>query len=123
MASDSNSSRFQVYLGQSAVGVEHGLGFNVVSGLTDNIHGTYRHVYFDNCFTSIPLLEHLYENGLYGCGTVRVNRRGFPAELNKSHRRAGATLDFLLFLNANIERFEHILTFPFYKFSWSVLSH
>jgi hypothetical protein len=34
---------------------------------------------------------------------------------NKSHRRAGATLDFLLSLKAT--------TFPFYKINHSVLSH
>jgi hypothetical protein len=33
--------------------------------------------------------------------------------VNKSHRLAGATLHFLLFLKANKEMFEQILTFPF----------
>lgn len=32
-------------------------------------------VYCDNFFTGINLLD------LYGCGTVRTNRKGFPSEL------------------------------------------
>jgi hypothetical protein len=33
---------------------------------------------------------------------------------NKSHRLVGALLNFLLFLKANKETFEQILTFPFH---------
>ena len=36
------------------------------------------HVYFDNFFSSVDLLCDLYRVGLYGCGTLRSNRRGFP---------------------------------------------
>lgn len=76
-------SRFSVYLGKRDNGPEQGLGHNVVTTLTDNIQGTYRWIYFDNFFTGVPLLEDLLESGLYGCGTVRVNRKGFPVDLKK----------------------------------------
>lgn len=42
---------------------------------------TYRHIYFDNFFASIELLIDLLNQGLYGCGTVRTNRKGFPKTL------------------------------------------
>jgi hypothetical protein len=78
-------SRFDVYLGkQGNNNPEHGLAYNIVTKLTDNLHGYNHHIYFDNFFTSINLLEDLYANGLYACGTVRLNRKGFPKYLKKS---------------------------------------
>ena len=41
---------------------------------------SYRHVYIDNFFIGIDLLD-LEKSHLYGCGTVRTNRKGFPSEL------------------------------------------
>ena len=38
-------------------------------------------LYFDNFFTGIDLLLDLERSQLYGCGTVRTNRKGFPSEL------------------------------------------
>ena len=42
---------------------------------------TFRHVYFDNFFTGVGLLLDLLKSGLYGCGTLRSNRKGFPEDL------------------------------------------
>ena len=36
-------------------------------------------------FTSIPLLQRLESYGIYGCGTIMVNRKGFPAQLKNPH--------------------------------------
>ena len=75
MTCDSNTSflsRLQVYLGRNSTGTEHRLDYNVVTNLTDNLHGSFRHIYFDNFFTSITLLQNLLSNDLYGCGTVRI---------------------------------------------------
>ena len=86
MCCDPNSaylSRFDVYLVKNTTNHGHGLGYNVVMNLTDHLIHTNRCVFFDNFFTSVPLLEHLLLNGLYACGTVRCNRQGFPAELKK----------------------------------------
>lgn len=41
----------------------------------------YHHVYFDNFFSSVDLLLDLLKVGLYGCGTLRSNRKGFPEDL------------------------------------------
>lgn len=38
-------------------------------------------MYFDNFFSSVDLLMDLRRNGLYSCGTLRSNRKGFPATL------------------------------------------
>ncbi|XP_033730112.1 piggyBac transposable element-derived protein 4-like [Pecten maximus] len=76
-------SRFQIYLGKKEGGVEHGLGYNVVTSLCDDIHYHNHHVYFDNYFTGVKLLEDLHDHGIYACGTCRSNRSGFPKEFKK----------------------------------------
>ncbi|CAI7988607.1 hypothetical protein GBAR_LOCUS21 [Geodia barretti] len=35
----------------------------------------------DNFFTSPALFMDLLQDGIYACGTVRSNRRGFPQDL------------------------------------------
>ena len=76
-------SRFDIYLGRENNQTENGLGYNVVTRLTNLLHGTFRMVFFDNFFTGVQLLKDLLENGLYACGTVRPNRKGFPEQLKK----------------------------------------
>ena len=76
-------SKFEVYMGRQNNTTENGLGYNVVTRLTEELRNTNRHVYFDNFFTSVPLMNKLLEDGLYACGTVRVNRKNFPNELKK----------------------------------------
>ena len=39
--------------------------------MTMDLHDKNHQVYFDNYFTSTPLLEYLKENGVDACGTVR----------------------------------------------------
>ena len=46
--------------------------------LTKPYLNSFRHVFFDNFFTGIDLLLDLENSNLYGCGTIRVNRKGFP---------------------------------------------
>ena len=41
----------------------------------------YHHVYFDNFFSGVDLLIELRRRGLYSCGTLRCNRKGFPDDL------------------------------------------
>ena len=77
-------SRFQVYMGREE-NREVGLGAHVVKSLTSDLKHKYHHVYFDNFFTSVQLLEQIEEDGIYGCGTARKDRRGFPPAL-KTHR-------------------------------------
>ena len=83
---DSNNgyfSQFEVYTGEKKGAVEHQLGTRVVKDLTEDLQGKWHHAYFDNFFTSHNLLVDLERRGIYGCGTARKDRRGFPEELKK----------------------------------------
>ena len=41
-------SAFEVYTGKKGDSVDHGLGATVVKNLSNDLHHTYRHLYFDN---------------------------------------------------------------------------
>ena len=68
---------FKVYIGKEGDTIEKNLGMKVVSELTSKLSSGHR-VYFDNYFTSLPLLQHLLDRDVYSCGTFRVNRAGIP---------------------------------------------
>lgn len=73
----------QVYTGKQDGGItEHGLGYRVVTDLTQPFVNKNHHVFADNFFTSIPLACDLLRDKTHFCGTVRSNRRGFPSSLN-----------------------------------------
>ena len=80
-------SAFQVYTGKSGNTPEVGLGGKVVMSLSEAYQNTFRHVYFDNFFTSPSLLIELAKVGLYGCGTVNTNRKGFPQALRETAKK------------------------------------
>lgn len=63
----------------------------VVLDLVERFEGSYRHVYFDNGFTGIPLEVELWRKGLLAAGTMRRNRKGFPAEFKRTQQRKPAT--------------------------------
>ena len=77
-----NSSRGYLYMVEPYCGKDtniqcssNGSGYDVVMHLVESSglpRGT--HLYFDNYFTSIPLLEHLYGRGIGATGTIRANR-------------------------------------------------
>ena len=78
MAADSKTGYVSnyIYLGKpltSARG-EVGLATNVVLNLTEPFQHCNRHIYFDNFFTSVKLVEELLRRGTYACGTLRANR-------------------------------------------------
>lgn len=72
---------FEIYLGRGTQVSTHGLGHEVVTQLTRDITGSYFRVYFDNYFSSVQLMLDLLADKIYACGTVRINRRGFPDDL------------------------------------------
>ncbi len=76
-------SRLDVYTGKKEGGAKKGLGANVVMRLTEDFRGQWHRVYFDNFFTSKQLLCSLESVGVYGCGTCRRDRKGFPDVLKK----------------------------------------
>ena len=70
-----------MYTGKKKGAVEHHLGARVVKDLTKELEGKWHHVYFNNFFMSFSLLSDLEKSGIYGCGTARKDRRGFPEKL------------------------------------------
>ena len=71
------------------------MGRHVVEKLTDKLKGKHHHIYFDNFFTSIPLLRSLSHNKLYACGTMRSDCRGFLAQFKpKVKKRLSNRGDF-----------------------------
>jgi hypothetical protein len=82
-------SEFEIYTGKTD-SVESSLGKRVVLTLTNKIQGKYHRVFFDNFFTSLDLMEDLLKNKVYGCGTVRGNRKGLPInQLNDKKMKRG----------------------------------
>ena len=66
-------SAFEVYTGIKAGSAEKGLGASVVKTLTEDLQDTFRHVYFNNFFSSVDVMPDLYRLGLYSCGTLKAN--------------------------------------------------
>ena len=59
------------------------LGYYVVWTLGESYLDDHRHFFFDNFFTSTALMRDLESRDTYACGTVRINRRAFPSDLNR----------------------------------------
>lgn len=76
---------FDVYQGKNEALENEFQGFNlgerVVLGLSKKYWGKFRKIYFDNFFTTLPLLERLKVENTLACGTVRLNRKGVPQNL------------------------------------------
>ena len=70
-------SLLEVYTWKKKVVVENQLGARVVKDLTKELQGKWHHVYFD----VMQLLSDLENSGIYGCGTARKDRCGFPEKL------------------------------------------
>ena len=89
---------FSAYLGKPSDGErEKDLGKKVVLQMTESLRGQYNHIYYDNYFSSISLLEELLERRIYGCGTIRSNRVGLPQALRpKTKTNAGENLKLTL---------------------------
>lgn len=86
-ASNGFAVNHKVYLGRDGERSEEGLGYDVVTGLIQPFVNKNHHVYFDNFFCGVKLLEDLLDVGTYACGTVRVNRKGLPAETSKKLKK------------------------------------
>ena len=73
---------FNIYIGKDSKSANNlPLGTRVVTDLVKNYYMKNHHVYFDNYFTSVDLMETLLSKKTYACGTVRLNRCGLPADI------------------------------------------
>lgn len=68
--------KFDVYMAKSDCPGDT-LGEKVVLNLTTDVRPGSLAV-FDNFFSSVTLLERLYERKIYACGTVKTNRKHLP---------------------------------------------
>ena len=82
IAADSSNGyvlNFDVYLGKDPrLQRIHGLGYDVVTKMITPFMNRNHHVYFDNFFSSVRLMEHLRVQKTFACATVRVNRKDLP---------------------------------------------
>ena len=77
---------FDIYTGKTQQGVQHGLGYSVVTKLCKTIKGHWHAIFCDNFFTFYKLIEDLYRNKILCCGTLRSGRKEFPPCLfDKDH--------------------------------------
>ena len=79
--------QFQIYVGSKITKTSSNrLYFDVVNSLTKPLCGTYARVYFDNAYTSIPILHHLQKHKILACGTIRALRKYLPPEIKKPEK-------------------------------------
>ena len=60
------------------------MGLKVVKKLSRTLVGKRYHLYFDNFFSSVSLMEDLLKDELYACGTFHKDRRGLPQAIVKT---------------------------------------
>ena len=84
-AADPRSSymlEFDIYLGHVLAPMLHGLGHHVIMQMAGRFLERGHHLFFDNYFSSVKLGQNLEETGTCTCSTIRMNRSGWPKELN-----------------------------------------
>jgi hypothetical protein len=90
--------KFEIYEGKNEAVAEKfsafGLGERVVLSLTEDEWGKNRIIYFDNYFTSLPLLEKLKTEHTLACGTVRSGRKGLPSNMRDDKTLKRGDYDF-----------------------------
>lgn len=87
-------SQFEIYTGKVGQTTEKCLGSRVVKTLTTDLFGKFHEVYFDNYFTSLPLMHYLRMNGVYACGTVRKHRVGLPSDFENEKTMSRGEFQF-----------------------------
>ena len=86
-------SELSVYTGKTEGAPEKNLGSKVVMKLTENLRNKGYHLYFDNVFSSVPLMISLLKVGIYSCGTLRADRKGIPDDLKQMAKKGSKTIE------------------------------
>lgn len=73
--------QFQIYTGKVGENTEKHLGSRVVCDMTRSLVNKHHLVFFDNYFTSLPLLRKLKSENIHACGTIRKGRKGLPDDM------------------------------------------
>jgi hypothetical protein len=77
---------FEVYTGKGTPVGPNGLGFDVVTRITECLQNQGYHVYFDNYYSGVALARELRARKLLCCGTLLTNRKGVPADLKDTKK-------------------------------------
>jgi len=78
---------YQIYLGKEETnGKETPLGERVVFDLISGHHFEGKHLYFDNFFTSLRLLEKLKLQNIKACRTIRPDQTGIQSDFTKKNK-------------------------------------
>lgn len=110
--------RFRIYTGKNTL-VEGNQNLSISERIVEDLMmpllNKGHHLYMDNWYTSIPLLQYLKDNSTLACGTIRKNRKGFPEAVSKAKlRQHGETVayrsDALLALKCKDTKEVNILT-------------
>ena len=80
-ATNGYAYNFTMYTGASDNPSNDSLSSGVVQDLVEPLYWRNHHVYMDNFFSSLELAKKLAEKNTYKIGTMRTNRKGWPAEL------------------------------------------
>ena len=91
-AKSSYCLKFQIYTGASNDGAEKGLSHRVVFDLMEGYLDKAYHLYIDNFYTSLNLIQSLKDRGTYACGTIRTNRGKFPKKFKEAKLDVGKSL-------------------------------
>ena len=79
--------RFRIYTGKTTL-VEGNQNLSISERIVEDLMiplpNKGYHLYMDDWYTSIPLLQYLKDNSTLACGTIRKNRKGFPETVNKA---------------------------------------
>jgi hypothetical protein len=87
-----------VYAGKEN-STESSLGARVVKDLTSHIKGKNHHVFFDNFSTGTKMILDLLADGIYACGTVNSNHKGFLTDMKL--KRLEKRLNSFFFFSSN----------------------
>ena len=84
-SSNGYTYNFNVYTGKdgNATKSGNGLGYDIVMKLSLPLLGQGYQIFFDNFYTSIPLVTDLFKNQTPSCGTVSEKPKGLSARTEK----------------------------------------
>jgi hypothetical protein len=76
--------QFHIYTGAANVRKSHnGLGYDVVRNLLSFLpQNQSHHLFIDNFYTSLQLVEDLLEDNIFVTGTTKPGRKGFPRQVS-----------------------------------------
>lgn len=80
---------FEIYTGKVGEKAEKQLGARVVKQLSQPLQEKNHCLFFDNYFTSYPLMTYLKSKNINACGTVNLTRKFLPALKNDKHLTLG----------------------------------